>query len=239
MKHINKGLVILLALSILIVGSGFDNMAWTSIVTNGVPWDLYNDPRAINNEIEIWNYFTNNGFTDEATAGIMGNMAAESFMNPGQIGLNMSMTNPYTSRGLIMWTTQLNIDRLYSVVGINTWMDGAAQCSYIESNPNDWVFYPDSTSIAQGFPYTWAQFKQLTDVYTASDAFYWEAERPGDGSQGKRQGFAVYFLQKFTGQYPPTPPPIPPQPPAPTPTPSNFLWLLGGRDVMRRLWFKK
>ena len=165
MEHLNKGLVIILALAILIVGSGFDNMAWTSIVTNGVPWDLYSDPNAINNETEIWNYFTSNGFTPEATAGIMGNMAAESYFNPGQIGHNQSTTYMYSSRGLIMWTTQQNIDRLYSVVGINTWMDGAAQCSYIESNPNDWVFYPDSTSISQGFPYTWAQFKQLNNVY--------------------------------------------------------------------------
>ena len=138
-----------------------------------------------------------------------------------------------------MWTTQQNIDRLYSYTGQSNWMDGSAQLNYINDNPNDWVFYPDDTSIAQGFPYTWAQFKQLNNVYTASDAFYWEAERPGDGSQGRRQGFAVYFFQKFTGQDPPTPPPIPPQPPTPTPTPSNFLWLLGGRDVMRRLWFKK
>lgn len=223
-----KGPVLILALVILIVGSG-SKMAWTEIVTNQVPWNLYTDSRAINNAQEIWNFFRGNNFTEEATAGILGNTSQESFNNPGQIGLNYSTTNPYTPRGLLMWTTQTNIDRLYSYTGASTWMQGSRQCAYILDNPNDWVFFPNSS---QGYTYTWAQYAQLTDIYEATKAFCWEAERPGSPQMNKRTGYAAYWYEQFTGTIPPDPPP-----PPPPPGNSDFL-LMAGRDIMRRTYFK-
>ena len=206
-------------------------MAWTSIVTNGVPWNIYTDQRSIDNAQEIWNYFVGNGFTEEAAAGILGNISQECFNNPGQIGLNYSITDPYTPRGLLMWTGQTNIDRLYSYTGSN-WSDGTSQCAYINDNPNGWVFFPNAS---QGYTYSWADYQALNDVYEATRAFCWEAERPGSPQMDKREGYAAYWFEQFTGSVPPGP--TPPLPDPPMPTPDNFL-LMAGRDIMRRTWFQ-
>ena len=90
-------------------------MAWIELATNQLGiWDIPDSPEALNNAQIIWDFFKGMLFSDESIAGILGNMAQESMLNPHQFGYNASMTDPYTPRGLIMWTTQANIQNMYN-----------------------------------------------------------------------------------------------------------------------------
>ena len=202
-------------------------MPWTSIVTNIVnPWapDTYKTSQACHDNAEnIWNYLRLQGFTEEATAGVLGNLTQESILNPGQIGIGQSTTDPYTPRGLMMWTTHSIIDVLYDYAsnhGAN-WYDGAMQIQFIAENPiypgyaNGAIFYPRN-----GYYYTYDQFKQLTNVNEATHAFCWEAEAPGDPQMNKREEAADFWFQEFTGH---------------APGGSLPFWMMGGREVLRRL----
>ena len=190
---------------------------WTYEVVNYQPWNFYTSQEAHDNAQLIWEYFRARGFTEEACAGILGNMSIESFVNPGQIGLGYPIADPYSPQGLIMWTTTGGIDQLhnYATAEGTVWYDGTLQCKLIYDNPNDSIFWPRN-----GYYYTWAQFAQLTDVDEATLAFCWEAEAPGTPHETERKQAAAYWFQEFTGHQPGQTLP---------------LWMMGGREVLRRL----
>lgn len=236
MKHINKGLVFILALTILIVGSGFDNMAWTYSIQNTYPGDPYTTQWLYDNMAEVWNYFTGVGCTDEAAAGIIGNMCIEGVANPGQVEIGWPIADPSSGRGLIGWTPGTKIINYADSVGGN-WYDGALQCQFINNYPSQ-NFLPNPS---HGYNYSWSEFKQITDYEVAVYAFFWEAERGTPSTIQARVNYAYKFYTDFHGSPPtPTPPgPDPDPPPTPQPPGSMDMKLIGGRDVMRRLWFKK
>lgn len=241
MKHINKGLVITLALTILIVGSGFDNMSWTYSIQNTYPGDPYTTPWLYDNMAEVWVYFTSRGFTPYATAGIIGNMCLEGTANPGQIEIGHPISDPQSGRGLIGWTPGTKIINYANSVGAD-WYDGAMQCEYICNHPNGYGGHPNwMTNPTHGYNYSWDEFKQISDYEVATYAFFWEAERGTVSTIPARLDYAYKFFTDFTGSPPtPTPPgPDPTPPPTPQPPGTMDMTLLGGRDVMRRLWFKK
>ncbi len=62
--------------------------------------DVSSDGSVEENKKAIWNYFKASGYSDEATAGIMGNIYAESGFKPdvSEIG--------GAGYGLVQWTTQ-------------------------------------------------------------------------------------------------------------------------------------
>ena len=195
--------------------------AWTSIITNAIPWTYTTSTQAHDNAENIWTYFRGKGLTEEATAGILGNLTQESYVNPGQIGHNYSVTDPYSPKGLMMWTTTGAIDQLYdytSNLGL-PWNDGSAQIQLIWDNPNGSIFWPRI-----GYYYTWDNgpngFFNLTNVEEATKAFCWEAEAPGDPQMNKRVQAANYWFQEFTGH---------------APSQTLPLWMMGGREVLRRL----
>lgn len=97
------------------------------------------------------------------------------------------------------------------------------------------------TNPTHGYNYSWAEFSQLTDYEVAVYAFFWEAERGTASTIPTRLNYAYKFYTDFHGSPPtPTPPgPDPDPPPTPQPPGSMDMKLLGGRDVMRRLWYKK
>ena len=103
---------------------------------------------------------------------------------------------------------------------------------------------------AAGYNYSWAEFKQITNVADAALAFLFEAERPADQGAAQKQRrieAAQIWYDQFHGQTVEPTPPVTPPSPGPTPTPSPTprpqgtmdMKLLGGRDVMRRIWFKR
>ena len=62
--------------------------------------DVSSDGTVEENKKAIWNYFKASGYSDEATAGIMGNMYAESGFKPGASEIGGA------GYGLVQWTTQ-------------------------------------------------------------------------------------------------------------------------------------
>ena len=244
MKHINKGLVIILALTILIVGSGY-KMAWTYTIGNGYYGDVYTTGWKYDNAWEIWSYFINAGATEEAVAGMLGNITWEGEMNPGQIQHNTDPNDPLSGRGLIGWTPGTKIINYANSVG-GDWYDGNIQCQFIDQVPSQ-NFLPNSVA---GYNYSWSEFKQLTDYNVAACAWLFEAERPADqgmAQQQRRMGAAENWYNLFHGKITPDPHPVTPPDPGPQPDPPDTpqppgtmdMKLYGGRDVMRRLWFKK
>ena len=201
--------------------------SWTYYITNAMnPWapDYYYTSQACHDNGQlIWNYFRTQGFTEEATAGVMGNLTQESMLNPGQIGIGYPISDPYSPRGFMMWTTSNIIDILYSYANDYNmnWYDGDLQCMFIAENKvypgfaNGCIFWPRN-----GYTYTYAQFKELTDIDEATKAFCWEAESPSDPQMNKRLAAAGYWYTEFHGTGPGQTLP---------------LWMMGGREVLRRL----
>ena len=211
-------------------------MAWTYVIQNVYSGNPFTTPWLYDNAREVWDYFTGSGFTEEATAGMMGNMTYEGGFNPGQVEIGKPIADPSSGRGLIGWTPGTKIINYAASLGTN-WYDGATQCQFLRDVPSQ-NFLPNS---AAGYNYSWSQFSQLTDISVAAIAFLFEAERPADQGQAQQQRritAAYNWYNEFSGS--PTPvPPDPPIPPTPQPPGTMDMTLLGGRDVMRRLWFKK
>ena len=171
----------------------------------GGAWDHMSANQKNNVDI-IYSLCSQAGMTKEALAGMLGNMDAESYINPGQgeIGWNMS---PQYGLGIIQWTPNHHIGSnplqdYASAVG-GAWFDGNIQIQKIlTGEPGSWL----TTS---QYPYTWAEFCALTDYEEATKAYFWERER---GTWDDiRVSYAYDWLEYLGGE-----PPIPPEPPTPT-----------------------
>lgn len=158
-----------------------------------------------NNADIVYDFVINhwNG-TVEACCGLLGNMQAESGLNPGneQTG---SISDGY---GLIQWTPANNLidwctDRGYQ------WFDGNAQMLMIEWEGSNGVgYYP-----TEQYPYTWSEYLQLTNVRTCALAYHDNRERSADTPEMKerRVTYANEWYEYFERH-----PPTPPTPPTPT-----------------------
>lgn len=160
----------------------------------------------INNATEFYYFFYARGTTLEAICGMLGNITVESGINPGC----KQTASTSSGWGLIQWTPSTVLTNWCYPLHLN-WYDGAAQCERI-------VAEGEGTQGAQGYwlptqsyPYTWAQFEQLTDVEEACKAYLYERERAGTAALERRLQYASDWYAYFTGQ------PTPPTPPTPTP----------------------
>lgn len=155
-------------------------MAWNYVITE--TYNALTTAQMQANAVEFYNYFKNS-MTLEAICGILGNINQESELNPGQMegGHGGSLNYGY---GLIQWTPGSLLTSWASTKGYN-WYDGSAQCEYLnEENyytetrpgyPNQKVWITNGT-----YQYSWDDFKNLTDVATATRAYFYERERGGD-----------------------------------------------------------
>lgn len=177
----------------------------------------------IDNAREMWNFFRNNGYTEQATAAIIGNAMWESLINPAQYeyGTNMQDFSHY-GLGLLMWTPKSKIRNYANQVGGNMY-DGNLQCQYYLSNETaGWNMYRGLTQYP-GYPYvmTPEQFKisTLTPSYLG-EVFGCNYE--GGTYSSYRGGNATYWYDYFAGT-----------PPTPTPTEDISLWF-GVFNVLKR-----
>ena len=176
------------------------------------------------NADEIYNLCIGS-MTLEALCGILGNMQAESYLNPGQGELYRGMSPQY-GLGLIQWTPSGHQgsnplqDYATSVGGL--WYDGNIQIQKIlTGEPGAWI-------PKQQWPYTWAEYCQLTDYALATRAYFEERER---GTWGEnRVSYAYHWFDHFNGSPPPGP-----TPPGPGPDPGSILLYGAVREVLRRL----
>lgn len=150
------------------------------------------------NAIEVWNSFKVWDWTLNAVAGMLGNMQAESTINPGRWENGVPYGGGY---GLVQWTPYTN----YSDWAGEGWENnGTKQVSRIiyewEGNYQQWI--------ATGrYPLSFKEFSAstLTPEYLAS-AFLYNYERPGDpgATEAYRQAWARKWY-KYLGGVTPTP----------------------------------
>lgn len=181
-------------------------MSWNYVITDSVPWS---HKTQTGNADEIISYFNGLGFTNEAIAGLLGNMEHESYLNPGQqeIGYDGSTSRGY---GLIQWTPATN---LINVIG-SEWYRGDLQIQFINEEGSTSAWIP-----TERFPYSWSEFSQLTDYEEATMAYAIERERAGVSAFEARIEYADFWYNYILNN--------PPTPPTPTPTKKHMpVWMM-------------
>lgn len=154
------------------------------------------------NAKEVYDSLILHGFTHEAAIGVLANMEHESYINPGQQehGYGGSTERGY---GLVQWTPGTKVIDFAESTGAN-WYDGVMQMDFFYIN------VPESWSESKYYQISYDEFKDLTDIYTATRAFFYNFERGTYTSD--MDNYAKYWNDYFGGVTPPTPPPTPPAP---------------------------
>lgn len=190
--------VLLMATWVYTIGSGY----------------YYNHYQLQGNANNVKDYLSARGFTEAAIIGIIANMEHESYMNPGQQehGYSGNVNHGY---GLVQWTPARDKILAYAAGAGRNWYDGELQMDYLMVNaPQSWI--PTSS-----YNFSWDDYKQLTDIYQATAAFFYNFER-GTWTNDLYDYAYNWDQYLYGGVTPPTPPspPIPPTPPYPPPDPS-------------------
>lgn len=148
-------------------------MSWISIDTRNQNRWGWNDPigaEAENNAKEVWRCLSEY-MTVEACCGILGNMSAESHINPMQEQIFNLPLPPQQQRGLglIQWTPQSSLTEF-----CDDYTNGDDQCLLIWNELNGYTggrWLPTSE-----YPYTGLEYTQLTDVDLCARAYFEERE---------------------------------------------------------------
>ena len=175
--------------------------SWSYTVGDGY---YYNHYQLTGNAQIIKDFYTAKGFSDAAIIGIIANMEHESYLNPGQQehGYSGSVTRGY---GLVQWTPASSKILAYANRVQGNWYDGDIQLDYSLKS------FPDAWAPRRGYNITFADYKNLTDIYYATAAFFWCFEY-GTWTDDLYDYAYNWYDILYSGQ------PIPPQP-APTPVP--------------------
>ena len=184
------------------------------------------------NAQNVYDYLHALGFTNEACIGIIANMEHESYINPAQqeIGYGGDTSRGY---GLVQWTPASTKILAYADSVGGNWYDGDLQMNYLMINaPQSWI----KTS---NFPYTWEQYKQIDNIYTATRCFFANFER--GTFHNALLDYADYWSDHINYAGGTTPPDIPPvQPPPYNPNPDipladaiNLMFLMS--DFKRKM----
>lgn len=182
----------------------------------------------------IYDYFSAQGWTLNAIAGMIGNMMVESGCNPGCCQYSsMNWDNPSTIEstaggiGLTQWTPARKYYDWAVAEGLDP-LSGDSQCARIQwecDNNRQW-------SLDNLLHYTWNDYINSTESpETLARVFVWAYERPANPDVAQRQRNARWVYNYLSGispdpPEPPTPPdPDPPEPP--TPDPPDEDWVMG------------
>lgn len=204
-------------------------MTWDYVITTAYQTH-YSYARNAQN---VYDYLHPLGFTNEAIIGILANMEHESCINCGQMEHGYG-GDPSRGYGLVQWTPASSEIIAYANSVGGDWYDGDIQMDYLMINaPASWI----KTS---NFPYTWEQYKQLTDIYVATRCFFANFERGTYHSV--LLDYADYWTEHINyagGTIEPDIPPIQPPPYKPNPDISEddalklFTFILGSEPKRR------
>lgn len=161
------------------------------------------DPNALlsgnDNEEKVWNFFISNGYTPQQTAGIIGNMRAESGVEPMRLQNTASgvetpsrtARNSASGWGLVQWTPAGKM--------INPSHDEGASYDEIDSLNHQVDFLNKQLNGDTVIPEKAAgdHLKTQTTVDGAAKSFMTKFERPADQSEGKQNGRAVLANSVF------------------------------------------
>lgn len=188
----------------------------------------------------IWDYLYAATGNEYGTAGLMGNLQAESGLIPYR--LEGDFSSGYTAS--IRYTNKVDtgvIDRAGFQDGQGY---GLAQWTWYTRKADMWDYwqanwYPTSIGdidfeldylvhdLTVNYPAVWNTLVNATSVDQASDVVLYSYEAPGDPDSKKMQrralGQAIY--NEYAGGGPPTPP-TPPGPPSPPTTLEIPIWML-------------
>jgi len=174
----------------------------------------------MSNEKLIWDFFKGKGFTDEGTAGVMGNIFAESAF------ISINLQNSFEkSLGFTDATYTAAVDNgTYTNFVRDSAGYGLVQWTFW-SRKEGLLNYAKSKKVSIGdlqmqMEYIWIElekgYKSLVDllkitksVTEASNQFMLQYERPGDQSaaaQAKRAGYSQTYFDKYKASAPVTPP---------------------------------
>lgn len=169
--------------------------------------------RGNTNEERIWNFLKDKGLSDHGAAGLMGNLYAESALNPHNLqntyekklgltddaytaavdsGSYTNFVRDSAGYGLAQWTYWSRKEGLldYARSLGKSVGDLEAQLGYLFKE------------LSEGYTGLLATLKTATSVRTASDAVLTKYERPADQSasvQAKRASYGEKYLTKYAG----------------------------------------
>lgn len=169
------------------------------------------------NALEITSYGYSQGWTKNAISAILGNMQAESGINPG---IWESLT-PYSGGyGLTQWTPYTKYSDWATQAGYSTWLNnGPAEMERIRYEAANNLQWFRNEEVGRDPPMTFSEFLVSTQhIYDLSNYWLWFYEHPADPgptTQALRQTYTQNWYDFI-----PDPGPTPP-------TPGNIpIWLL-------------
>ncbi|EHB6444100.1 peptidoglycan DD-metalloendopeptidase family protein [Enterococcus faecalis] len=124
----------------------------------------------------VWQFLKSKGYSEQATAGILGNMDQESGIMP-----DIDEGGGGPGYGLVQWTSPIAgesgrayVQRLLAQAGIS----GDYRNITTQLKLLDWHMHNGQYIPSAAYPYSVAEFKALTDIGTATMAFEANFERP-------------------------------------------------------------
>jgi surface protein len=176
-----------------------ENIEWAESLRDADWAELYNittyDTATVlvggSADLTIWVYFKNQGYSDEAVAGILGNLHWES----GGLDSSLIEAGSGAGHGLAQWTGS----RWSGVNGLQSyansrgveWTDFATQLDFLNWELEHGGQWLGATSLNQ--------FKNMTDVATATETFMNAFERPGIPHLEERKSLAQSYYEKYHG----------------------------------------
>lgn len=169
-----------------------------------------------NNEEKIWNYFKSRGFNDYATAGIMGNLFAESGLSPINLQNNGNATLGMTDEAFTKAVDSGAYSKdkfIYDKYGY-----GLAQHTYYSRKKAFYEYIKGQGKsigdLEAQLQFIYKEFvesyggmlttlKSATSVLQASNAMLLQYERPADQStavQNKRASYGQKYYNKYAGK---------------------------------------
>lgn len=147
-----------------------------------------------NNATLLWQFFQTRGWSLNAVCGMLGNIQAESTINPGR--WQEGIVEPQQGYGLVQWTPSTNVTDWLTA---NDYPidSGNGQCErivYEKDNNLQWI--PTSS-----YPYSFTSFSTSTDSpYDLAMAFLANYERPAEPNQPARGMLAEIWFEYLTGK---------------------------------------
>ncbi|NHI72475.1 hypothetical protein ET004_09700 [Lactococcus petauri] len=155
----------------------------------------------------VWQFLKSKGYTEQAAAGILGNMDQESGVMPDteQIGgpaygLVQWDGSAYPLVPPATWNGREYVQNLMRAAGIS----GDYKIAKTQSQLLEWCMFNGQYIKTSSYPYSVAQFKGLTNISTATTAFEANFERPA-ATHPERVQLAIKWYNKLHGLKPPTP----------------------------------
>lgn len=156
----------------------------------------------------VWQFLKSKGYTEQAAAGILGNMEQESGVMPDTdqvggpaYGLVQWDGSAYPLVPPATWNGREYVQNLMRAAGIS----GDYRIAKTQSQLLEWCMFNGQYIASSSYLYSVAQFKGLTDISTATTAFEANFERPAV-THPERVQLAIKWYNKLHGLKPPTPP---------------------------------